>query len=373
MSTSVNLPDAESTNENANESTETHGESTNETTNGSTEARRPPQQYTGQARTEILRKLKREVVRFRTFQNWQSTATHPNDLAKAGFFYFNMEDRVQCAFCLGIIGQWNPEDNPRDEHSRHLPRCPFILGLPVGNIPINPTTGRELQTTASTGPGATTSDNTTSRGAASGATSATGSTRPYTWESSQIETFGAPAMPSFITRQARLQTLKTWPRGLAQKPQQLAEAGLYYTGVSDKVRCYHCDGGLGNWEPTDEPWTEHAKHYPECKFVILVKGKEFTRDIQKQKERKSNVIPETAAASTAPEDEALAIQNPVEPHSISTSEPPRLTCQICMNADMNIVILPCSHLCACSSCVAQMTKCPICRGPIKGYVKTFLC
>jgi len=109
----------------------------------STESRRPPQQYTGLARVEILRKLKREVVRFRTYQNWSSTAIQPNLLAKAGFFYFNDRDKVQCAFCLGIIGQWEPTDDPFVEHRRHFPRCPFVLGLPVGNVPIDTVTGRE--------------------------------------------------------------------------------------------------------------------------------------------------------------------------------------------------------------------------------------
>jgi hypothetical protein len=109
----------------------------------STESRRPPQQYTGLARVEILRKLKREVVRFRTFQNWFSTAIQPNLLAKAGFFYFNDRDKVQCTFCLGIIGQWEPTDDPFVEHRRHFPRCPFVLGLPVGNVPIDTVTGRE--------------------------------------------------------------------------------------------------------------------------------------------------------------------------------------------------------------------------------------
>jgi len=115
----------------------------NTASTSSTESRRPPLQYTGLARVEILRKLKREVVRFRTFQNWSSTAIQPNLLAKAGFLYFNDRDKVQCAFCLGIIGQWEPTDDPFVEHRRHFPRCPFVLGLPVGNVPIDSVTGRE--------------------------------------------------------------------------------------------------------------------------------------------------------------------------------------------------------------------------------------
>ena len=47
------------------------------------------------------------------------------------------------------------------------------------------------------------------------------------------------------------------------------------TGVGDSVRCYYCGGGLRNWEAGDDPWEEHAKWYPKCAHVILVKGQEY--------------------------------------------------------------------------------------------------
>ncbi len=32
-------------------------------------------------------------------------------------------------------------------------------------------------------------------------------------------------------------------------------------GLSDQVKCFYCDGGLRNWQPHDEPWTEHARWF----------------------------------------------------------------------------------------------------------------
>jgi hypothetical protein len=93
---------------------------------------------------EILRRLKREIVRRGTYRNWSSAVISPGELARAGFFYFNDGDRVQCAFCLGIIERWAPRDNAMSEHRRLFGNCPFICGLPVGNIPIDPITGREV-------------------------------------------------------------------------------------------------------------------------------------------------------------------------------------------------------------------------------------
>ncbi|XP_052238452.1 death-associated inhibitor of apoptosis 1-like [Dreissena polymorpha] len=39
----------------------------------------------------------------------------------------------------------------------------------------------------------------------------------------------------FITLESRMDTLTNWPEHLSQRPQQLAEAGMYYTGVDDYV------------------------------------------------------------------------------------------------------------------------------------------
>lgn len=47
------------------------------------------------------------------------------------------------------------------------------------------------------------------------------------------------------------------------------------TGSNDEVRCYYCDGGLQNWEVPDNPWVEHAKWFPNCGFLNLVKGEKF--------------------------------------------------------------------------------------------------
>lgn len=94
-----------------------------------------------QSQTAILERLKSENIRYKTF--YPNFSSHnnflaPRALAKAGFFYFNDGDKVQCAFCLGIIGNWETGDEPESEHRRHMPKCLFMLGLPVGNIASDP-------------------------------------------------------------------------------------------------------------------------------------------------------------------------------------------------------------------------------------------
>jgi hypothetical protein len=84
---------------------------------------------------EQMSYLKNASVRLKTFRHWPVTARiFKESLAEAGFFYFNDRDRVQCAFCLVVIGDWQYGDDAMTQHRRQNPRCPFALGLPVGNV-----------------------------------------------------------------------------------------------------------------------------------------------------------------------------------------------------------------------------------------------
>merc|ERR1712037_874570 len=84
-----------------------------------------------------------------------------------------------------------------------------------------------------------------------------------------------PLHPQHATLEARLRTFREWPPALRQQPAELADAGFYYIGCSDQVKCFYCDGGLRNWQPEDAPWVEHARWFSKCVFVRLVKGDEF--------------------------------------------------------------------------------------------------
>ena len=88
-----------------------------------------------------VRLLCSEAARLKTFRMWPSTSSVAKEaLAKAGFFYFNDGDLVQCVFCLKIAHGWRATHDPTIIHRGLNPRCPFVLGLPVGNIPTGSST-----------------------------------------------------------------------------------------------------------------------------------------------------------------------------------------------------------------------------------------
>ena len=93
-----------------------------------------------------------------------------------------------------------------------------------------------------------------------------------------------PINPHMRSRKARLQTFldnaSRWPaHRIRATPADIADAGMYYLGERDRVKCWYCNGGLQNWERDDSPWEEHAKWFPLCEFLHQQKGPEFTHNI----------------------------------------------------------------------------------------------
>ena len=68
---------------------------------------------------------------------------------------------------------------------------------------------------------------------------------------------------------ARLQSFNhQWPTDCPLDKNELAKAGLFFTGPGDRVQCPWCEGGLYNWVEGDTAFGEHAKYFPSCPFVV---------------------------------------------------------------------------------------------------------
>jgi len=79
---------------------------------------------------------------------------------------------------------------------------------------------------------------------------------------------------------ARRKTFDSWPH-MDYKwalPDQMAQAGFYHQSSEsgdDRAMCFTCSVCLVCWEKTDEPWSEHERHSPDCPFL---KG-EYTQNV----------------------------------------------------------------------------------------------
>jgi hypothetical protein len=70
----------------------------------------------------------------------------------------------------------------------------------------------------------------------------------------------------------RLATFKprAWPHGARITRERLAAAGFFASptpAAPDRVVCFACHNTLSEWQPDDDPWEEHCRHYPDCPFV----------------------------------------------------------------------------------------------------------
>ena len=184
------------------------------------------------------------------------------------------------------------------EHRNLFPHCPFILGQNVGNIPIQEETVSEdvtgwnsRQMMPSSGP----EKNNFGQDS----------------ESMGILKHSGPLHPQYATLEARLRTFREWPPALRQQPRDLAEAGFYYIGLSDQVKCFYCDGGLRNWQSEDEPWKEHARWFDKCVFVRLVKGDEYIKSCVQERPPEKAGLPMQGARVVTEEDVRKAMSQAI--------------------------------------------------------------
>ncbi|XP_068118510.1 baculoviral IAP repeat-containing protein 7 isoform X1 [Hyperolius riggenbachi] len=379
--------------------------------------------------------MRRERRRLRTFSVWPGPDTiTPRQLARAGFFYLGPGDRVQCFCCGGVLRCWEPGDKPVAEHQKFFPSCPFVMGIEVGNIPLE-------------------------EGSDSVDGQILGQLHRFPAGEEEEDDSWQAVYPELVEERQRLSTFHNWPQHTGVTPAQLARAGFFYTGHRDNVKCFHCDGELRNWESGDDPWREHAKWFPRCEFLVQSMGPAYIRAVQDQLISSPESTEESRSASDrsslspndSPGDWREFLQSSIAqgalqmgfderlvaslvqsrllvvgtPHSCmsdliedllqaeedrvrQTPEPARIPeapsaprssnqpqppkepelllsteeqlrrlkeerlCKVCMDKDVSMVFVPCGHLVVCTDCAPNLRHCPICRATIRGCVRAFM-
>nr|BDT61650.1 MAG: baculoviral IAP repeat-containing protein [Marsupenaeus japonicus endogenous nimavirus] len=218
--------------------------------------------------TELPTDLRYEIKRLESFIDWPNKRVQPKDLSAAGFFYSRNTNYCICFYCNEYVRFFdNIPMTIRDIHLKKNPYCLFAQGKPVGNIPIH----------MSDIINKITSQNLAVINQENGLETETQKTKNKVMDSYN---YTGPLHDDYITINKRLQSFFNWPVRNYQNPEILVEAGFYYTGTSDHVQCFHCGGGLRNWEMDDDPWELHAKWYPNCNYVLLKKGESFINNVR---------------------------------------------------------------------------------------------
>nr|KAG5711048.1 hypothetical protein BaRGS_013782 [Batillaria attramentaria] len=68
-----------------------------------------------------------------------------------------------------------------------------------------------------------------------------------------------------------------WPEESRQDLANTALAGFYYTGRDRQVRCWWCGVIIDCLNSGQDPWEEHARLNPSCRYLVEMKGEPFTQ------------------------------------------------------------------------------------------------
>ncbi|XP_071196006.1 putative inhibitor of apoptosis isoform X5 [Salvelinus alpinus] len=227
-----------------------------------------------------------ELFRISTFARFPSLGVTERSLARAGWFYTGVGDRVQCFRCNVTAEGWQTGDCPTERHRQLSPSCSFIQTLPstanllssshsafspLRSAPVIPVSGpgpAPLPVSAPN-PAPNPVPGEEPVGYLNMGFSAPPPSSPLSSRGVEDMSHQRPPTchnPSMRREQDRLDSFQSWTLSIIT-PSELAKAGFYYLGQGDRVACFTCGGQLSNWEPGDRAVSEHQRHYPNCLFV----------------------------------------------------------------------------------------------------------
>lgn len=346
--------------------------------------------------------LAHEENRLMTFDaDWPHKFISPRILAKIGFFYIGPCDQVKCHFCKVKIRSWEIGDNEVNEHKRWSPRCPLLERYDTTNVPMQPTTeldqlltppspllssttiaydecgtNRSAQLDRRLGSYAETHFSTPTNAQISNIVDSLALVAPDA-EAYEFEPIRRrPEFPEYAIEMARLRSFNEWPKTMKQKPEQLSDAGFFYTQTGDRVICFSCGGGLREWDEADDPWEQHVLWYEQCDYLRLMKGPDYVAAVKEKFSKidiEKNNASEPSPSSQQQESKVTAI-TPSDDHNQSADNELNETrlCKICCATEYNTAFFPCGHVIACAKCASSQTRCPLCRKPFECIMRIFL-
>ncbi|XP_001499925.1 baculoviral IAP repeat-containing protein 3 [Equus przewalskii] len=207
-----------------------------------------------------------ELYRISTYSTFPpGVPVSERSLARAGFYYTGINDRVKC-FCCGLmLDNWKQGDNPTEKHKKLYPSCSFVQNL--NSVNISGATSQLAFSSSVTNSTHSLLPSLENSGYFSGSYSSFPSNPVNSGPNHDFSALRtSPYHCAMNTEKARLLTFQMWPLTFLS-PTDLAKAGFYYIGPGDRVACFACGGKLSNWEPKDDAMSEHLRHFPNCPFV----------------------------------------------------------------------------------------------------------
>lgn len=329
-------------------------------------------------------------LRLHTFSNWQhSNLITSYQLASAGFFYTGHGLRVECFSCGLTLQDWKRGDLPLHVHRQQSPNCPFIGSLLSKESPESVVGAQQQPPTPSDYP--------------------------------------ASRAPDYSNLTVRIRSFKHLARNFPVSGERCAEAGLFFLRKPDVMKCFSCGVILRDWINGDIPEEKHREINPRCTFLLeafpskligVGEEREEGGDIdpstlpepefdEEDLERMSMVERAKAKSQQLDEDIGEAAQNLSKLSVNSPTSQPNIVsnflslilkwakadnncfvflqgsleateysdtgsmCVVCMDAPLEMVLIPCRHMCVCEGCSKHLISCPMCRQTVQDALKVF--
>jgi hypothetical protein len=181
-------------------------------------------------------------------------------MIQAGFFNCNVGDRVICIYCNIICQQWTPNsDDPYEVHKILSPKCPYVIAMSARTQASSISIINEASTNVD----------------------------PYRC---QAIVSTAACNTNYIEISKRYASFATWPNENVPSVDDLVRAGFFYTGATNTVTCFYCNGSLQNWGLADNPMIEHARWFPHCAYAKQLCGAELYQKIQESKKTQQGLF-----------------------------------------------------------------------------------
>ncbi|MBN3310617.1 BIRC3 protein, partial [Amia calva] len=338
----------------------------------------------------VYPEMETEEARLTTFHNWPTSASvQPEILARAGFFYTGHGDNVKCFYCDGGLRNWEPGDDPWQEHAKWFPRCEFLLQARgrdyVSNI---------QESYFNLGEPAV---------------------RALLHYIQYRKSFTGPEIIKYVGGNQGLSSVLQSPvtqtviqmgfepclvESLVQTKYLLT--GNQYTSVSDLV------SDILQAEEEDRQGSEQTRGTSGQNTLITALEKYIRKIVHSFKcvtrknpfrlrrtlsigcplganQRSTAKITSLCAIFAKVRVKSRSVYDNVKPGSLCVSLAGELspeeqlrqlqeerTCKVCMDKAVSIVFIPCGHLVVCTDCATSLRHCPICRAVIRGSVRAFM-
>ncbi|XP_006833832.1 PREDICTED: baculoviral IAP repeat-containing protein 3 [Chrysochloris asiatica] len=352
--------------------------------------------------------MQTQAARIKTFCNWPSSVpVPPEQLASAGFYYVGHSDDVKCFCCDGGLRCWEFGDDPWVEHAKWFPRCEYLIQIKGQEFitRVQASYPHLLEQLLST------SDTPEDENAESPIIRF-GPGENHSEDAVMMNTpVVTAALEMGFSRSLVKQTVQSKILTSGENYKTISDLVIDVLNAEDEIRQEEKEKATEEKESDDLSLIRKNRmalfQHLTCVFPILDSLliarviNEQEHDVIKQKTQtplQARELIDTILVKG--NNAAIIFRNALQENDpalyknlfvqqdikyIPTEDVSDLpmeeqlrrlqeerTCKVCMDKEVSIVFIPCGHLVVCKDCAPSLRKCPICRGTIKGTVRTFL-